>query len=84
MEKKGQDRKSKRTRQKNKSGDRKGESNDSPEIPDMGKNIRHPQPPFGAPLPNIPMPCSELSLRSIQHINTNLNRYAENLEWMDM
>ena len=30
------DRKSKMTRQKNKSGDRKGESHDSPEIPDRG------------------------------------------------
>ena len=30
----GQDRKGNRTRQKNKRGDRKGESNDSPEIPD--------------------------------------------------
>ena len=50
MEKKGQDRKSKRTRQKNKSGDRKGESNDSPGIPDRGGGIRHPQPPFGAQL----------------------------------
>ena len=31
---KGQDRKTKRTRQKKKRGDRKGESNGSPEIPD--------------------------------------------------
>ena len=35
---KWQDRKSKRLKQKNKRGDRKGESNDSPEIPD----VRHP------------------------------------------
>ena len=35
---KWQDRKSKRTGRKNKRGDRKGESNDSPEIPGMGKN----------------------------------------------
>ena len=34
------DRKSKRTGQKNKSGDRKGESNDSPEIPDKGEFVR--------------------------------------------
>ena len=34
---KGQDRKSKRTRQKKQRGDRKGESNDSPEIPDRGE-----------------------------------------------
>ena len=33
---KWQDRKSKRTRQKSKRGDRKGESNDSPESPDRG------------------------------------------------
>ena len=32
-----EDRKSKRTRQKNKSGDRKGEPNDSPETPDWEK-----------------------------------------------
>ena len=31
---------------KNKRGDRKGESNDSLEIPDGG-GTRHPQPPFG-------------------------------------
>ena len=40
-----QDRKSKRTRQKNESGDRirmrKKESNDSPEIPDVGWWISH-------------------------------------------
>ena len=45
------DRKSNRTRQKNKRGDSKVESNDSPEIPDRGvgggvDNIRHPQPPL--------------------------------------
>ena len=33
---KGLDRKSKRTRQKNKRGDRRGDSNDSPGIPDKG------------------------------------------------
>ena len=36
-----------RTRQKNKRGDSKVESNDSPEIPDRGEDIRHPWPPFG-------------------------------------
>ena len=38
------------TRQKNKrdEGDRKRESNDSPEIPYRGRNIRHPRPPFGS------------------------------------
>ena len=30
-----------------KRGDRKGESNDSPEIPDRGIYIRNPRPPFG-------------------------------------
>ena len=40
---KRRDRKGNRTRQKNKRGDSKVESNDSPEIPD----IRHPRPPFG-------------------------------------
>ena len=44
---KWQDRKSKRTRQKNKRGDRKGESNDSPEIPDRGETSDIPWPPFG-------------------------------------
>ena len=41
------DRRSNRTRQKNKRGDSKVESNDSPEIPDRGGDIRHPRPPFG-------------------------------------
>ena len=40
------DRKNYKTRQKNKRGDSKLESNDSPEIPDRGEDIRHPQPPF--------------------------------------
>ena len=40
------DRKSNRTRQKNTRGDSKVESNDSPEIPDRGGDIRYPQPPF--------------------------------------
>ena len=39
---KGQDSRSNRTWQKNKRVDRKGESNDSPEIPHSGGNIRHP------------------------------------------
>ena len=45
---KWQDRKSKRTRQKNETGDRKEESSDSPEIPDRGwgGDIRHPRPLF--------------------------------------
>ena len=41
------DRESNRTRQKNKRGDSKVESNDSPMIPDRGGDIRHPRPPFG-------------------------------------
>ena len=36
---KGQDRENKRTRQKNKRGDTKGESNDSPEIPDRESGL---------------------------------------------
>ena len=41
-----------RAQQKNKRGDSKVESNDSPEIPDKGGggDIRHPRPPFGGPL----------------------------------
>ena len=46
-EKKMLDRKSNRTRQKNKRGDSTVESNDSPEISDRGGDIRHPRPPFG-------------------------------------
>ena len=42
-----QDRESKTTRQKKKRGERKGESNDSPEIPDKVNDIRHPRPTFG-------------------------------------
>ena len=42
---KWQDRKSKRNRQKKTRGDRKGESNNSPEIPDRGV-LKHPRPPF--------------------------------------
>ena len=41
------DRKSKRTRQKNKRANKKRESNDSPEIPDRGGGIRHPRPHLG-------------------------------------
>ena len=40
---------SNRTRQNNKGADRKVESNDSPEIPDRGVDIRRAQPPFGGP-----------------------------------
>ena len=47
---KRQDRKGNRTMQKNKRGDSKVESNDSPEIPDRGGDIRHPQSPFGGRL----------------------------------
>ena len=43
---KRQDRKSNRTRQKNKKGNSKVESNDSPGISDRGGDIRHPRPPF--------------------------------------
>ena len=42
---KRQDRKSNRTSQKNKTGDSKVESNDSPEMPDRGRDIRHSQYP---------------------------------------
>ena len=45
--KKKKDRKSNRTRQKNKRGDSKVESNDSPEIPDRGETSDIPGPPFG-------------------------------------
>ena len=41
-----QDGKSNRTRQRNKRGDSKVESNDSPKVPDREENIRHPWPPF--------------------------------------
>ena len=44
---KGEDRRSNRTRQNNKGADRKMESNDSPEIPDRGGDIRRARPPFG-------------------------------------
>ena len=40
--KKRHDRKSNRTRQKNKTGDSKVESNDSPEIPDRGRHQTSP------------------------------------------
>ena len=43
---KRQDRKSNTSRQKNKRRDRKVESNDSPEIPNVG-DTRYPLPPFG-------------------------------------
>ena len=42
---KRKDRKSTRTRQKNKRGDSKVESNDSPEIPDRGEDITSPASP---------------------------------------
>ena len=44
---KRKDRKSNRTRQKNKRGDSKVESNDRPEIPDWGETLDIPRPPFG-------------------------------------
>ena len=44
---KREDRKSNWTKQKNKRGDSKVESNDSSEIPDWGGDIRHPRLPFG-------------------------------------
>ena len=46
--KKEEDRKGNRTRQKNKKGDRKVESNDSPEIPDRGETSNIPGLPSGA------------------------------------
>ena len=45
--KKRSDRKSNRTRQKNKTGDSKVESNDSPEIPDRGETSDIPGLPSG-------------------------------------
>ena len=47
MGRKRQDRKSEGFRQKNKIGDSKVESNDSPEVPDRGEDIEHPRPAFG-------------------------------------
>ena len=45
--KKKSDRKSNSTRQRNKRGDSKQESNDSLVMPDQGRgDIRHPRPPF--------------------------------------
>ena len=44
---KRQDRKSNRTRQKDKRGDSKVESNDSPKIPDMGQTSDTPGLPSG-------------------------------------
>ena len=44
----GGGRRSNRTRQKNKRGDRKVESNDSPEIPDRGETSDIPGLPSGA------------------------------------
>ena len=41
------DRKSNGSRQKNKKGGGKAESNDSPEIPDKGEDMRHPGLPSG-------------------------------------
>ena len=38
---------SNRTRKNNKGADRQMKSNDSPEIPDKGGDIRRAQPPFG-------------------------------------
>ena len=46
-EKKGQDRKSNRTRQKNRRGNSKVESNDSPEIPHRGETSDIPGLPSG-------------------------------------
>ena len=43
-----EDRKSNRIRQKNKRGDSKVKSNDSPDSR-QGGDIRHPRPPFGGP-----------------------------------
>ena len=42
-----------RTRQTNKRGVSKVESNDSPEIPDRGGDIGHPRPPFGGNMSDI-------------------------------
>ena len=52
---KRQDRKSKRTRQKNKRGDRKGESNERAKIPDKGEDLRHPRPLFAVQGKRTPM-----------------------------
>ena len=48
--KKGQNRKSNRTRQKNKRGDSKVESNESPEIPDRGETSDISSLPSGRPV----------------------------------
>ena len=45
-ERRKKDRTSSRRRQRNKTGNSKVESNDSPEIPDRGGDIRHPRPLF--------------------------------------
>ena len=47
-------RKSNRTMQKNKRGDSKGESNDSPEIPDRGETSDIPGLPSGLPKGKAP------------------------------
>ena len=47
------DGKGSRTRQKNKRGNSKVESNDSPEIPGRGGDIRHPRPSFRGSDQNI-------------------------------
>ena len=44
------DKKSKMTRQKNMRGDRKGDSNDSPEIPDKGRHQTSPASLWGKPV----------------------------------
>ena len=50
---KRQDRKSNRTRQRNKTGDGKVESNDSPEIPDRGETSDIPGLPSGVTRVNV-------------------------------
>ena len=56
------DRKNNRTRPKNKSGDSKVESNDSPEIPDMKKTSDIPGIPLGLMYKGILVPEYEQSI----------------------
>ena len=52
---------SKWTRQKNKRGDTKAESNHNPEIPDRHKGIRHPQPRFESSWGHLKTDSDDLS-----------------------
>ena len=76
---KKKDKKSNRAQQKNKRGDSKVESNDSPGIPDRGGNIRHPQPRFRATgqcfvQPISLSPLTKHSLKNQYKINMSLKQ----------